>query len=125
MAKLNQKAPNTVAKKDNTRVARTRISSELVGDKPNYSKLRAVPDIFSGQTKKLTKEDTARYEYGFREQIMRDKTAGKSTKPYTAFYDQMNQGRHEAQERRQNNDINKKALVRDSSIPLAPTEFPN
>jgi hypothetical protein len=37
----------------------------------------------------------------------------------------MNQGRQEASERRKYNELDKKAMVRDSSIPLAPTQFPD
>jgi len=122
MAKVRPE--NTVAKKDNTMVARTRVN-ELVGDKPNFSKLRSIPDVFSGHKKTITKKDSARYELGFREQIGKDKKAGKPTEPSTSFYDQMNQGRREASERRINNDLKNGALVRDSTIPLAPTQFPD
>lgn len=117
-------AKPTVAKKDSTNVARKRVS-QLVGDKPNYSYLEAIPDVISGKTRKTNKTDSTMYEFGFREQISRDKKAGKSTKPYTALYDSMNQGRQEASERRKYNDLDKKATVRDSSIPLAPTQFPD
>ena len=122
MAKQKEIAPKTVAKKDNTNVARKKVS-QLVGDKPNYSYLQAIPDVISGRTRKINKTDSTMYEYGFREQINRDKKAGKSTEPYTALYDSMNQGRQEASERRKYNELDKKAMVRDSSIPLAPTQF--
>lgn len=124
MVKMKAPAPKIVAKKDNTNVARKRVN-ELVGDKPNYSYLESIPDVISGRARKINKTDSARYEYGFREQIRRDKKAGKSTEPYTALYDSMNQGRQEASDRRKYGDLKKGSMVRDSSIPLAPTQFPD
>jgi len=124
MAKQKMVAPKMVAKKDNTNVARKKVS-QLVGDKPNYSYLEATTDVISGRKRNVNKNDSTMYEYGFREQISRDKKAGKSTEPYTALYDSMNQGRQEASERRKYNDLDKKAMFRDSSIPLAPTQFPD
>jgi hypothetical protein len=123
MAKQKMVAPKTVAKKDNTNVARKRVNV-LVADKPNYSWLYNVPG-FGGKQRKTTKEDSTRYEQGFREQVTRDQIAGKSTVPYTAFSSSRNQGRWEAEDRRKSNDLKKGSMVRDSSIPLAPTEFPD
>lgn len=124
MAKQKMVAPKTVAKKDNTNVARKRVNV-LVADKPSYSHLKAVPDVISGHVRKINKEDSARYEYGFREQIARDQKAGKSTEPHSSFYDQLDQGRQEASDRRRYGDLKKGSMVRDSSIPLAPTQFPD
>ena len=124
MANAKGRAPKTVAKRDNTNVARTRVNV-LVADKPRYSHLEAIPDVISGRTRKINKNDSTMYESAFRKQIARDQIAGKSTKPYTSLYDSVNQGRSEAEDRRKNNDLKKGSMVRDSSIPLAPTQFPD
>lgn len=124
MAKMKAPAPKMVAKKDNTNVARKRVNL-LVADKPTYSHMEALPDVISKRVGKITKEDSLRYNYGFREQIARDQIAGKLTKPHTSFYDQLDQGRQEASDRRRYGDLKKGSMVRDSSIPLAPTQFPD
>ena len=125
MAKMKPIAPKSVAKKDNTNVARTRVSSELVGDKPNYNRFDKTQELFHTKGTKPTKSDSLAYEYGFRDQINKDKKAGKSTDPSTAINTFINQGRYEAWGRRYSGELNKKALTRDSSIPLAPTQFPD
>lgn len=122
MAKMKPMAPKSVAKKDNTNVARKRVSAELVGDKPDYSQLNS----YNGQSK-VTKKDSLDYQVGFRDQITKDKKAGKTTDPDVSLNSFVNQGRLEAWGRREGylKELNKKALVRDSSIPLAPTQFPD
>lgn len=121
MAKVKISKPSaTTVKKDNTRVARTRVN-ELVGDKPNY--MYFYPN-------KPTKADSLKYEKGFRDQILKDKIAGKSTYKETLAYGVGIDGRIEAHVRRGGGEypvkeiLNKKAMVRDSSIPLAPTQYP-
>jgi hypothetical protein len=123
-------AKPAVAKKDNTRVARTRVN-ELVGDKPTYEYLK------EGVSNKPTKKDSVLYERGFRNQIREDKRRGKSKEPgrlynygpYQSGPYQM--GKEEAYYRRfrtetySNPELKKEAMVRDSSIPLAPTQFPD
>ena len=125
MAKMKAPATKMVAKKDNTNVARMRVSSELVGDKPNYNRFDKTEEFFHKKGTKATKSDSLAYEYGFRDQIAKDKKAGKSTDPSTALDPFINQGRYEAWGRRYSGELNKKALTRDSSIPLAPTQFPD
>lgn len=122
MTKIKAPAPKTVAKKDNTNVARTRVN-ELVGDKPNYM-------FMTGRH--ATKADTLKYNEGFRKQILKDKIAGKPTYKPSLAYGSKEDGRAEASVRRgefgKNNPekaLKPSALVRDSSIPLAPTQFPD
>lgn len=108
----------TVAKKDNTMVARTQVN-ELVGDKPDYRYIKL-------GNPNPTKKDSTNYEYGFRQQIMNDKKAGKTTSTvYGLANANVGNGRMESSVRRDFNELNKKAMVRDSSIPLAPTQFPD
>jgi hypothetical protein len=128
MAKVKLTTPvTTVAKKDNTRVARTRVN-ELVGDKPNYEYIK---DIYSG---KPTKSDSLKYAQGFREQILTDKKAGKATYPKSTSFSAKQMGKEEAYFRRKRgelytapepDELKARALVRDSTIPLAPTQFPD
>ena len=119
MAKIKLTTPVTnVVKKDNTRVARTRVN-ELVGDKPDYRYVKL-------GNPNPTKKDSSNYEYGFRQQIMKDKKAGKTTSTaYGLDTESTGSGRIEASIRRDFNELKKKAMVRDSSIPLAPTQFPD
>lgn len=119
MPKIKISKPSAlVAKKDNTQVARTRVN-ELVGDKPDYRYLKlANPNP--------TKKDSANYEYGFRKQIMKDKKAGKTTSTaYGLDSESTGYGRMESSIRRDFNELKPKAMVRDSKIPLAPTQFPD
>jgi hypothetical protein len=117
MAKMKPMAPKMVAKKDNTNVARTRVSSELVGDKPDYRNLE----------KNSTKFDSLAYERGFRTKIARDKKTNQNTDVQLMFPTRgkiaNESGQWEAWGRRMSGELNKKALTRDSSIPLAPTQF--
>ena len=127
MAKVKLTTPvTTVAKKDNTRVARTRVN-ELVGDKPDY---QFIKESYGG---KATKSDSINYNKGFREQILKDKKAGKATYPKSTSFSAKQMGREEAYFRRFRGELYKErepdelkpgALVRDSTIPLAPTQFP-
>lgn len=123
MAKVKLTTPvTTVAKKDNTRVARTRVSSELVGDKPDYRYINEM------DVKKPTKKDSTDYEKGFRYQIGRDKkSGGKSQNSWGRIFanESFQNGTDEAELRRSFNQLDKKATVRDSTIPLAPTQFPD
>ena len=122
MAKMNPMAPKSVAKKDNTNVARKRVSSELVGDKPDYRYINTMND------KKPTKKDSTEYASGFRYQVGRDKKiVGKSEDSWGRIFgtESFRNGTDEAAYRRNGGQLNKKALVRDSSIPLAPTQFPD
>jgi len=115
-------APKSVAKKDNTNVARTRVSSELVGDKPDY---RYINEIDS---KKPTKKDSTQYAMGFRYQVGRDKKAGGpsgNSWGRVLSSESFQNGTNEAAWRRSVGGLNEKAMVRDSSIPLAPTQFPD
>ena len=105
----------TVAKKDNTMVARNKVN-ELLGDKPSYM-------FMSGRH--ATKSDTLKYNAGFTEQILKDKIAGKSTYKTSLRYGSKEDGRAEASSRRDFNELKPAAMVRDSSIPLAPTQFPD
>lgn len=128
MAKVKLTTPvTTVAKKDNTRVARTRVN-ELVGDKPTYENIK---QVYSG---KPTKLDSLKYNQGFREQILKDKKAGKATESKSFSFGAAQLGRDEAYNRRyrgelyksmQPDELKPSALVRDSKIPLAPTQFPD
>jgi hypothetical protein len=123
MAKVKITKPSaTVAKKDNTRVARTRVN-ELVGDKPNYSRLHR-ENFWTNKSETPTKQDSAKYNLGFRDQIKTDKKAGELTDMKTSFNPYINQGREEAWTRRFSSELKPGALVRDSTIPLAPTQFP-
>ena len=120
----------TVAKKDNTQVARKRVN-ELVGDKPTYEYLKG------SVLGKPTKRDSVLYQTGFIQQIAADKRRGKSKDPgrvynygpYQSGPWQM--GKEEAYDRRFRTELYSKpelkprALVRDSSLPLAPTQFPD
>ena len=120
----------TVAKKDNTQVARKRVN-ELVGDKPTYEYLK------EGVSGKPTKKDSILYQQGFTQQIAEDKRRGKSKEPsrlynygpYQSGPGQM--GKEEAYFRRfrtetySNPELKPGAMVRDSKIPLAPTQFPD
>jgi hypothetical protein len=127
MPKIKISKPSaTVAKKDNTRVARTRVN-ELVGDKPDYQYIK---QAYGG---KATKSDSINYNKGFREQILKDKKAGKAIYPDNISWSAKQMGREEAYYRRWRGDFYKStqpdelkpgAKVRDSSIPLAPTQFP-
>jgi hypothetical protein len=108
----------SAAKKDSTRVARTRVN-ELVGDKPTYEYLKL-------GNPKPTKRDSLNYEAGFRNQIMKNKKAGKTTSTsFNLGSQSTDSGMMEANIRRDFNELSKKAMVRDSSIPLAPTQFPD
>ena len=70
MPKIKISKPSAlVAKKDNTRVARTRVN-ELVGDKPTYEYLK------EGVSGKPTKKDSILYQQGFTQQIAEDKRRG-------------------------------------------------
>ena len=120
----------TVAKKDNTQVARKRVN-ELVGDKPTYEYLK------EGVSGKPTKKDSILYQQGFTQQIAEDKRRGKLKEqsrlynygPYQSGPGQM--GKEEAYFRRfrtetySNPELKPGAMVRDSKIPLAPTQFPD
>jgi hypothetical protein len=115
-------AKPTVAKKDGTNVARKKVN-ELVGDKPSYM-------FMTGRN--ATKADTIKYNEGFRKQILKDKIAGKPTYKTSLAYGSKEDGRAEASVRRgeygKNNPekaLKPSATVRDSSIPLAPTQFPD
>jgi hypothetical protein len=124
-------AKPTAAKKDNTRVARKRVN-ELLGDEPNYDFLTII-------NRNEKKSDSTEYARGFREQLSKNKRLGKATfSPYTGSFDRYNnpreQGRSEAYVRRKLTEedgsaylsaLKPKAMVRDSSIPLAPTQFPD
>ena len=127
MPPIKKQLPKTVAKKDNTNVARKRVSSELVGDKPNYSHMGTARWEEGGR--KMTKSDSSAYNSGFRETIGKYKKQGKpnmSTDVGSAFKTPAyNAGAFEAWSRSQWGPLNKKATVRDSSIPLAPTQFPD
>ena len=121
----------TVAKKDNTQVARTRVN-ELLGDKPNYDFLTII-------NRNEKKSDSTEYARGFREQLSKNKRLGKTTfSPYTGSFDRYNNpredGRAEAYVRRKLTEeqgqsyksaLKPGAMVRDSKIPLAPTQFPD
>lgn len=127
MAKVKLTTPvTTVAKKDNTRVARTRVSSELVGDKPNYSHMGEAK--YESGKSKMTKSDTLAYNKGFREGIGKYKKQGRADMSSSVgnWYSSpsYNAGATEAWGRSFSGDLNKKATVRDSTIPLAPTQFP-
>ena len=121
MPPIKKQIPKTVAKKDNTNVARTKVN-ELVGDKPSYMFMTS---------RRSTKLDNIKYDNGFREQILSDTIAGKSTYKTSDAFGSKEDGRAEAYVRRGGgeysvkNILNKKATVRDSSIPLAPTQFPD
>ena len=112
---MKSPAPKMVAKKDNTNVARKRVN-ELVGDKPNYTYANA-------------KTDSTEYKKGFVDQILKNKIAGKSTREGKVIGDAFRldylAGAGEANTRRNSGELSKKATVRDSSIPLAPTQFPD
>jgi len=127
MTKIKATAPKTVAKKDNTNVARKRVSSELVGDKPTYSHMGQAR--FESGGRKMTKADSSAYGAGFRETIGKYKKQGKpnmSTDVGSTFKTPAyNAGSFEAWSRSMWGPLNKKATVRDSSIPLAPTQFPD
>lgn len=115
MAKVKLTTPvTTVAKKDNTRVARTRVN-ELVGDKPNM-------------TLSNSKTNKNEYKKGFNDQVLKNKIAGKSTREGKVLGDAFRldylAGAGEANIRRDLGQLSKSAMVRDSSIPLAPTQFP-
>jgi hypothetical protein len=131
MTKFKVSKPSAVvAKKDNTQVARTRVN-ELVGDKPTYEYLK------EGVSSKPTKKDSILYQRGFTQQIAEDKRRGKSKEPshlynygpYQSGPGQM--GKEEAYFRRfrtetySNPELKTGAMVRDSSLPLAPTQFPD
>lgn len=121
----------TVAKKDNTRVARTRVN-QLLGDKPNYNFLTII-------NRKEKKSDSTQYARGFREQLSENKRLGKATfSPNTGSFERYNNpredGRAEAYVRRKlteeqgssySSALKPAAMVRDSTIPLAPTQFPD
>jgi len=129
MTKFKVSKPSaTVAEKDNTQVARTRVN-ELVGDKPRYMFM---------SSRHATKSDTLKYKAGFSEQILKDKIAGKATYKETLRYGPKDDGRAEASVRRgydknhpyyneyhQQSELKPAAMVRDSSLPLAPTQFPD
>jgi hypothetical protein len=130
MPKIKISKPSAlVAKKDNTRVARKRVN-ELVGDKPTYEYLK------EGVSGKPTKKDSILYQKGFTQQIAEDKRRGKSKEPsrlynYGAYQSGPGQmGKEEAYFRRfrtemySNPELKPGAMVRDSKIPLAPTQFP-
>jgi hypothetical protein len=120
MAKMKPMAPKSVAKKDNTRVARTRVSSELVGDKPDYRYINIM------NSEKPTKKDSTEYASGFRYQVGQDKkTGGESKNSWGRIFStpSFQNGTNEAAYRRSVGGLNEKAMVRDSSIPLAPTQF--
>lgn len=122
MAKMKPMAPKSVAKKDNTNVARKRVSAELVGDKPDYRYINTMND------KKPTKKDSTEYASGFRYQVGRDKKAGgPSGDSWGRIFSSQSfqSGTNEAEWRRSVGGLNEKAMVRDSSIPLAPTQFPD
>lgn len=127
MAKMKAPAPKMVAKKDNTNVARKRVSSELVGDKPDYSHMGEAK--YESGKKKMTKSDTLSYDKGFRESIGKYKKQGRADMNSSVgnWYNSpsYNAGAMEAWGRSFSGDLNKKATVRDSSIPLAPTQFPD
>lgn len=115
MAKVKITKPSaTVAKKDNTRVARNKVN-ELVGAKPSM-------------TFAVSETDKGEYKKGFRDQILKNKIAGKSTTEGKVMGDAFRlsylAGAGEANSRRDLGDLPKSALVRDSTIPLAPTQFP-
>ena len=122
MTKFKITKPSAVvAKKDNTMVARTRVN-ELVGDKPDYRYINEM------NVEKPTKKDSTQYEKGFRYQVGRDKkTGGKSENSWGRIFasTSFQNGTDEAELRRSFNQLNTKAMVRDSSIPLAPTQFPD
>lgn len=118
MPPIKKPAPKTVAKKDNTNVARKRVSPELVGDKPNYGFINDMG------VKNPTKKDSTDYSHGFRYQIGSDKKNRESWGKIFGSQSFQN-GATEAQVRRSIGNLNNKALVRDSSIPLAPTQFPD
>jgi len=119
-----------VAKKDNTQVARTRVN-QLPGDKPEYDFLTII-------NRNEKKSDSTEYARGFREQLSENKRLNKTTfSPYTGSFDRYNnpreQGRAEAYVRRKltkekgqsySSALKPAAMVRDSTIPLAPTQFP-
>ena len=113
MAKMKSPAPKMVAKKDNTNVARMRVN-ELVGAKPEM--------IFA-----TSKTNTSEYKKGFNDQILKNKIAGRSTREGKVLGDAFRldylAGAGEANRRRNLGELPKKAMVRDSSIPLAPTQF--
>lgn len=122
MTKAKAVAPKTVAKKDNTNVARKRVSPELVGDKPDYRYINEM------NIKNPTKKDSTDYERGFNYQVSRDKKiGGKSENSWGRIFatPSFQNGTDEAARRRSLGTLNKKAMVRDSSIPLAPTQFPD
>lgn len=126
MAKVKLTTPvTTVAKKDNTRVARNKPSA-VIGDKPN----------FFGLPRNATKQDSAAYEYGFRKQVLREQAAKKPVSgPIYGFFsnnspfdskttNRIESGAMEANVRRTIAPETLKSFVRDSNIPLAPTQFP-
>jgi hypothetical protein len=131
MTKFKVSKPSAVvAKKDNTQVARTRVN-QLLGDKPNYDFLTII-------NRKEKKSDSTEYARGFREQLSKNKRLGKSNfSRYTGSFDRYNnprdQGRNEAYARRKlteedpsySSPLKPAAMVRDSTIPLAPTQFPD
>ena len=126
MAKVKITKPSaTVAKKDNTMVARNKPSA-VMGDKPN----------FSGLPKNATKQDSTAYAYGFRKQVLKDQAAKKAVStPLYGFLSnnspfdskttsRIESGAMEANVRRIVSPETLKSLTRDSTMPLAPTQFP-
>lgn len=128
MAKVKLTTPvTTVAKKDNTRVARTRVN-ELVGDKPDYRHIYEY-DFAKRKDVVRTKSDSLSYDKGFRDQIAKGKRGEKSSRNFfpathTIYDNSYNRGVDEAEDRQRYQNLSPKALVRDSKIPLAPTQFP-
>lgn len=128
MAKMKGTAPKMVAKKDSTNVARKRVNL-LVADKPNYRHLYEY-DFDKKKEVVRTKKDTLDYNKGFRNQIIKDQIAGKPTKglsfnTHTIYDNSYNRGVDEAADRRNYTNLSESSMVRDSSIPLAPTQFPD
>lgn len=117
MAKIKLTTPITnVVKKDNTRVARN-FTNQTIGEKIEYKGL--------GSLDNPTKVDSASYERGFRKQVLADKKAKKQTEvPKYIVKGPEYAGREEAYFRRLLRPESLKSLTRDSSIPLAPTQFP-
>jgi hypothetical protein len=128
MAKQKMVAPKMVAKKDNTNVARKRVNV-LVADKPDYRHMYQ-RDWDKKKDVVRTKKDTLDYNRGFINQVVKDQIAGKPTKGlsnnlHTIYDNSYNRGIDEAADRRNYKNLKKGSMVRDSSIPLAPTEFPD